>query len=113
LATSPTTRVAGRPHAGPSTEDHYAQVAFPPAAAAAGPPSRPRAVDRPYATWVVTHQQHQRLSPVPFKNNALGALVGRPIGPPTLADYEGVGGPVVVAPSMPAGGVTYDGWIRP
>jgi len=110
LATSPTTRVAGLPNAVPSTEDHYEQVAFPPAAAAAGPPARPRAVDRPYATWVVTHERHNRL--FPLKNNALGAAVGLPLAPPTLADYEGVGGPVVVSPSMPAGGVTYDGWIR-
>jgi hypothetical protein len=111
IAVSPKTRVDNLREPVPSTEDYYEVIAFPPAVTAASPSGWPRPVDRAFATWVVTHERHQQ--PAQFKNNADTAGVGIAIAPPILADYEGIGGPVVVSPSVPAGGVSYDGWIRP
>jgi hypothetical protein len=77
-------------------------------------PGRPRvsAKDRDYATWVVTHKQHDVVA------GTARFLDQNTVGPfefpsdwriPQLAVYEGQGPIVVVAPSMAAGGVKHDG----
>jgi hypothetical protein len=96
-------------HAAPSKENDYEVVMFPPDPAVAPPPPRPKAVDRPYGTWVVTHSNHVR--PDELKNNSEPSVMGGVTDPPTLAEYTGVDPVVVLSPSVPAGGVPYNGVI--
>jgi len=99
LATAATTR-AGGGYPVPSLEPDYLRVAFPPTdTAAAG---------RSHASWVVTHAQHTPYELL--KNNAMGTRLG-PQQAPALAYYVGSGGPVVVSPSVPAGGVPRTGML--
>jgi len=99
VATAATTRVAGG-YPVPSLEADYLQVAFPPVDTAAA--------TRAHASWVVTHAKH-----TPFellKNNASGTQLGAQ-AVPALAYYVGSGGPVVISPSVPAGGVSRTGML--
>ncbi len=71
-----------------------------------------KAVDRDYATWVVSQKEHQiiDLDRAVHENTA----EPQPIGGwqiPELARWEGTGEVVVVAPSMAAGGVKHDGKV--
>jgi hypothetical protein len=105
IATSAKVMPPGGSNAVPSLQDHYELVGGAPVP----PATRPRAVDRPYATWVVTHDHH--LGPGDPPDNTAPAPVGG--GSVHHVDYRGEGGPVIVSPSYPAGGVPYDHWIRP
>ena len=103
----------GFPHAVPSLQDDYELIGDPPPWP---PPTRPRAVERPYATWVVTHRNNR--TPYEPTGNAPGALPDTTApsamgtGGVQYAEYIGSGGPVIVSPSFPAGGVPYDHWIK-
>jgi hypothetical protein len=96
-------------HAVPSKENDYEVVTFPPEPAVAPPPPRPLAVARPYGTWLVTHGNH--VTPNELKNNTAQSMMGGMTDPPTLAEYIGVDPVVVLSPSVPAGGVPYNGVI--
>jgi hypothetical protein len=99
LATAATTRSSGA-YPVPSREPDYLEVAF--------PPVDTTAVARGHASWVVTHAQH-----TPYElltNNAKGTRLGAQQAP-ALAYYVGSGGPVVVSPSVPAGGVPRTGTL--
>ena len=105
VATSPiakhlTVRDGGK-HPVPGREDFYEQLAFPPPPVPGGD-----AAQRKYASWVVTHETHTQFELL--KNNAQGKQLGAQAAP-TLAFYVGAGGPVVVSPSVPAGGVHREG----
>jgi hypothetical protein len=79
------------------------------------------AVDREFATWVVTHSQHRifgrkgrggggsgdRRS----EENTAGSSEFADLTIPQLAMWEGKDEIVVVAPSMPAGGIKHDGKV--
>jgi hypothetical protein len=104
-------------HAVPSREADYEQLAFA-APAAPSPGPRPLASDRPFATWVVTHKLHEQTPPSqsgdPASNTDNTAATAPGAGPPaTLATYRGTGPIVVVSPSVPAGGVPFDGRVVP
>ena len=93
----------------PSREDDYEVVTFPVATTPPHPP-RPKAVDRPFATWVVTHSRH--VTPAELPDNTMPAPIGELSDPPNLAEYTGVDPVVVLSPSVPAGGVPYDGLVK-
>jgi hypothetical protein len=98
----------GFPHAVPSLQADYELLGV----QADPPPNRPRAVDRPFATWVVTHSyNHAVQTPVQTPaNNAAPSAPGT--GYAQHAVYHGTDQTVIVSPSFPAGGVPYDHWIR-
>ena len=110
IATEAKVMPVGALHAVPSLQDDYERIGGPPPS----PPTRPRAVERPYATWVVTHA-HNQLPQRTLPNNTGPSPMGS--GGVLHAEYEGTDdpgtdGPVIVSPSFPAGGVPYDHWIR-
>jgi hypothetical protein len=90
-------------HAVPSKELDYELVGTPPSALGL----RPVAVERPYATWVVTHSQHVLTEMSVLANNSVGKDLGDTT-PATFAVYEGLGDTVIISPSLPAGGVPFD-----
>jgi hypothetical protein len=104
-----TTMGGASAHAVPSRQNDYEVVGFP-VASAAPPPPRPRAVDRPYGTWVVTHGRH--LTSDELVNNATPSPMATTTVAPTMAEYTGVDPVVLLSPSVPAGGVPYDGVIK-
>jgi hypothetical protein len=124
IAHSPVATPPGAGHPVPSTEDDYewlGQQKHP-------VPDRPRvknAVDRDFATWVVTHKQHRILGHVgrgtgdrgngsaeqEREENTAGPREFTDLTIPQLAMWEGRDEIVVVAPSMPAGGVKHDGKV--
>jgi hypothetical protein len=122
IATSEVASPPGSPHPVPSTQDDYELLdGIHPR------PGRPRvnALNRQNATWVVSQRQHQIAGVVPDGPQTLSlAIIDRArqentIGPwpfaewaiPQFAVWEGTGEVVVVAPSMPAGGVKHDGEV--
>jgi hypothetical protein len=68
--------------------------------------------NREYATWVVTHMNHQ-VDHVHSKvtTDTVTSADFAEWGIPVLSIYQGVGGPVIVSPSLPAGGVLADGSV--
>lgn len=109
-------------HPVPSFQDDYEQLGV----KHPQHPGRPRvsALDREFATWVVTHENHHLADdtgPEPEAGNGDAATVfeENTAAPrefavasiPQLAVYEGDGPIVVVAPSMAAGGVKHDGSV--
>jgi hypothetical protein len=91
-------------------------------------PDRPRvknAVDRDFATWVVTHKQHRIFGHVgretgvggngsaerDREKNTAGPQEFADLTIPQLAMWEGTDNVVVVAPSLPAGGIKHDGKV--
>jgi hypothetical protein len=136
IATSPVATPPGATHPVPSFQDDYELLTFPsplpaefPVSSphpAPPPPVRPRvpARDRNFATWVVTHAQHAIAGdptgrPQNASDAARRARQENTAGPreftdleiPQLAEWEGTGEIVVVAPSMAAGGVKHDGSV--
>lgn len=99
VATAANTR-AGGGYPVPSTEPDYLLRTF--------PPTDPGPAKRGHASWVVTHPNHTRFELLP--NNAKGRPLGTQAAPP-LAFYVGAGSPVVVSPSVPAGGVPLTGTL--
>jgi hypothetical protein len=108
VATSPTTR-AGLGHPVPSTERDYELVSAPPAP----PRGVPAAVGRDYATWVVTHRRHNLMTTpgnkVKITNTGSETLGVIPAAGGAI--WQGSGGPVIVSPSVPAGGAPHTGVI--
>lgn len=132
IARSPVATPPGAQHPVPSYQDDYEQLERdgPDLVAVNHPdplnfPGRPRvpAVDRDYATWVVTHERHNVVGGLPPPRNGPGnpwrADEENTAGPfefaiwsiPQLTVYEGSGDIVVVSPSMAAGGVKHDGSV--
>jgi hypothetical protein len=109
IASSPTTQpVAGMPSV-PSWQDDYEQLGVP--VPVVGRP-RVRAIDRSYATWVVTHTNHITVpGEVIITSNTTEPSDFTDWGIPQLSIYRGVGDVVVVAPAMAAGGIAYDGRV--
>lgn len=109
------------PNPVPSWEFNYEKLGQPPRYA---PGPVPLGRDRRYATWVVTHARHRLYDPVGNEikttnsvgSTTLGTSLEKPLGAvysgykPMSNDAEGI---VVVAPSMPSGGVREDGSVAP
>jgi hypothetical protein len=103
--------VAGTGHPVPSWQDDYEQLGEPfPDPSVTGRPRVP-AEDRRYATWIVTHADHQTTGAVDVTTNTTEFADFAEWGIPTLNIYEGVGDVVIVSPSMAAGGVRQDGTV--
>ena len=114
IAASSAASVTGVSHTVPSDQDDYEVLGEP---HPHDPQHRPRvhAVERSYATWVVTHRRHESVDVVSTTNlegaNNVGPTDFQDWGIPQLSRYRGQGDIVVVAPSMAAGGVKYDGSV--
>lgn len=109
IATSATAQPDPTKHPVPSWQDDYEVLGE-----AVPLPGRPRvrAVDRPHATWVVTHANHLTdQGNVIITSNTAEPSDFADWGIPQLSIYRGDGDVVVVAPSLPAGGVTFDGSV--
>jgi hypothetical protein len=102
IASSLTVLPGGASHAIPSIEADYQWVNSPTANAAFGPPQIQPA-ERDWATWVITHRQHTAVTVV---DNTVATGMGEILVLRTR--YTGLGSPVIVSPSLPAGGVTHD-----
>jgi hypothetical protein len=124
IAHSATATPPGGGHPVPSTEDDYEWLGQHPHPVA----DRPRvqnAVDRDYATWVVTHKRHgifghfgrgtgnggNGSAEQEREENTAGPRDLTDLTVPQLAMWEGEDEIVVVAPSMAAGGVKHDGKV--
>ena len=105
IAHSPTTRPAGSTHPVPSTEPDYEVLGKYTAAVRVAPQRRA------FATWVVSHEQHQLNGDldVAAYSSVLADLAEWDI--PRLGVFQGSGPIEVVSPSFPAGGVTYNGKV--
>jgi hypothetical protein len=109
IATSATAQPAPGVPSVPSWQDDYEVLGQP--VPVTGRP-RVRAIDRSYATWVVTHQNHAtHPGEVIITSNTTEPSDFTDWGIPQLSIYRGEGDVVVVAPSMAAGGVTYNGTV--
>jgi hypothetical protein len=112
IAHSPTTMPPGVSHAIPSWQDDY-EVLGEAHPDPTGFPGRPRvpANERRWATWVVTHRDHHLAGTLDVTANTAVAADFADWGIPQLGIYAGEGDVVVVAPSVPAGGVPHDGEV--
>ena len=103
VAWSPTVKPNPSSHPIPSTQADYHELQI---NGSAGEQSRQ------YAMWVVTHRNHQvdHLHPKVTTNTVTSADLAE-WGIPVLSIYQGVGDPVIVSPSLPAGGVRKNGSV--
>jgi hypothetical protein len=67
--------------------------------------------ERRWATWLVTHRDHHLAGTLDVTANTAVAADFADWGVPQLGIYAGEGDVVVVAPSVPAGGVPHDGEV--
>ncbi len=109
IAVSPKPTKAGIPYRVPSWQADYEQVW--PRSQQWPPDKQPRAVDRQYGTWVITHRDHVKTGTVVLTTNPAVPTDYADWEIPQLAIYSGVEPVVVVSPSMPAGGVEHDGTV--
>lgn len=110
IAHSPTVLTTGGKGV-PSTQDDYEVLDLGGAAAyASAGASVVPAHRREYASWVVTHEQQQKVGTVLVSTNAADSDIAD-WGIPQLACYRGTGTVVVVSPSLAAGGVKHDGSV--
>jgi hypothetical protein len=109
VAKSDKTKVAGGAlHPVPSREADY--FMFTPSGAKTTTPDERI---RPYAMWVVTHEDHKTDPTVKeqFTTNTAAGSDFTDWGIPYLSIYRGTGNVVVVSPSLAAGGVRIDGAV--
>lgn len=109
LAASASASPPGSAHPVPSWQGDYEVLGVRPEAGAAVPKVAPSR--REYATWVVTHADHQLGGSVSVTSNTAAAADFAEWGIPQLGIYHGTGDVVIVSPSFPSGGVKADGSV--
>ncbi len=103
VAWSPTVKPAGFTHPIPSTGPDYLVLQNSGSA---------DEQNREYAMWVVTHHDHVRDTTHPKVTTDTVTMADfAEWGIPKLSIYKGIGDPVIVSPSLPAGGVRTNGAV--